>query len=386
MQPAAADLLGPSDPSRTIAAERLLPAAQAAAHCAGVTRLANVTHLDRLGLPVWQAIRPMSRALSVHQGKGRTDAEAKLGALLEALESHSAESFPDEGPLCAFDDLPSSNRAPYLDDFAVDRNRAFPGHEPCRWVEAEDLLGGDCIHLPWDCVSLDFTRNVPSLFDRASNGIGAGATRDEAVAVALQEFIERDAVTEWKARGMLACMESTLNHDRLPFAWFHHWRERIHSAGAYLRLYAIPSVTQSPVFACEISDVVKDGAPYRAMQGRGCHPLPEVALFKALAEALQGRATYIAGAREDLLAHYAAAREMRVAFGLPLPPGTEGLDFREIAPGPAGAGAVAEALERAGYGRIATVELAQLPGISVVRAFVCGLGGLSRRRRAPAPS
>jgi hypothetical protein len=37
---------------------------------AGITRLADVTGLDRVGIPVYQAIRPGSRNLSVSQGKG----------------------------------------------------------------------------------------------------------------------------------------------------------------------------------------------------------------------------------------------------------------------------------------------------------------------------
>ena len=63
-----------------------------AARC-GVTRLADITHLDRLGAPVFQAIRPWSQGLSVHQGKGLTREAASLGALMEAAEHHFAETF-----------------------------------------------------------------------------------------------------------------------------------------------------------------------------------------------------------------------------------------------------------------------------------------------------
>jgi len=234
-------------------------------------------------------------------------------------------------------------------------------------------------------VSLDFTRAVPSPFDRASNGVATGATRDEALAVALQELVERDAVTEWRASGMLACMEATLDPDTVPFDWFRLWRDRIAAAGAAMRCYLVPSLSGSPVFACEINDRGKDGAPYRAIHGRGCHALPELALFKAVAEALQGRATYIAGARDDLLpSDYASPdASIVVAFGLPLPPGMEGIDFSGIAPGPSGAEAIAAALDRAGYGRIAVVELDRPQGLWVVRAFACGLGSMTRRRRPP---
>lgn len=379
--------LGPADPLRSVAAQDLLRSAKAAAEAAGVTRLADVTRLDRLGLPVWQAVRPMSRALSVHQGKGATDADAQVGALLEAVESHAAEIFAGGGPCCRFDALDERRRAPSLADFARDRQRPPAADQAYRWIEAEDLLTGEPVFLPFDIVSLDLTRGVPSPFDRASNGVATGASRDEAIATALQELIERDGVTEWQAGGMIACMSDIVELDTVPFAWLRTWRDRIAAAGAHLILYAVPSLVGLPLFACEINDRTKDGAPYRAVQGRGCHPLPEIAMFKALAEAIQARATFIAGARDDLLpSDYVLPPEtgLAVAFGLPLPPGMRGRDFAEIRPGPAGAGAIGTALAAAGYGRIAVVELASPMGFTIVRTFVFGLGSMRRRRRAPA--
>jgi ribosomal protein S12 methylthiotransferase accessory factor YcaO len=65
----------------------------------------------------------MSRAVSVHQGKGATDADAKVGALLEGVESHAAETFDMDGPICRFEALPRRQRAPSPCDFAGDRRR-----------------------------------------------------------------------------------------------------------------------------------------------------------------------------------------------------------------------------------------------------------------------
>jgi ribosomal protein S12 methylthiotransferase accessory factor len=344
-----------------------------------------VTRLDRIGLPVWQAVRPMSQALSVHQGKGATPQDAQVGALLEAVERHAAESFACEGPICGFEQLALEKRAPFLADFAADRERAPAGDEEVAWVESKSLSGDAPLYLPFDLVSLDFTRNVPSLFDRASNGVAIGATREEAIVVALHELIERDSVTVWKAQDLFGIMESTVEPKSVPFDWFHFWRGKIEAAGARMRCYAIPSLTGSPVFACEINDLSKDGNAYRAVQGRGCHFSPEVALFKAVAEAIQGRATYIAGARDDLLPSDYVAPEtaITIAFGFPLPPSMEGLDLSSVAPGPSSSVALAAALERVGYGRIGIVELASPAGLHVVRAFVCGLASLTRRRRPP---
>lgn len=377
--------LGPSDPTRATRAEQLLPIARAAADDAGVTRLADVTRLDRLGLPVWQAIRPMSRALSVHQGKGASDADAQIGALLEAVESHAAESFDAEGPVCRFGDLPVGARAQCLSDFARDRAQPPPDDEPHRWAVAEHLLSGDPIYLPFDLVSLDLARAVPSPFDRSSNGVAAGASRRDTVSAALHEFIERDAVTEWQADGIPATMASVLDLDSVPFGWLGRWRERIEQAGASLQIYRVPTLTGSPLFACEINDLDKDSRVYRAVQGRGCHPVPEIALFKALAEALQARLTLIAGSRDDQLPSAYSRRPcgLLMAFGLPLPPGAARVSWDDVAPGPSEPEQVAEALARKGYPQMAVLELARPHGLTVARVFVCGLGSMRRRRRSP---
>jgi Cytidylate kinase/YcaO cyclodehydratase, ATP-ad Mg2+-binding len=60
---------------------------------AGITRVADVTALDRIGIPVWQAVRPASRNLSVSQGKGATPEAARVSAAMEAVELWHAEDL-----------------------------------------------------------------------------------------------------------------------------------------------------------------------------------------------------------------------------------------------------------------------------------------------------
>ena len=75
--------------SATLAAtwRRFAPAARRA----GITRIAELTGLDTLGIPVFAAIRPMGRSLSTQQGKGTTALAARVSALMESLETWSAE-------------------------------------------------------------------------------------------------------------------------------------------------------------------------------------------------------------------------------------------------------------------------------------------------------
>ena len=57
----------------------------------GITRLGNVTGLDRIGIPVVVAVRPNSRSVSVSQGKGIELPQAMTSALMEAVEGVHGE-------------------------------------------------------------------------------------------------------------------------------------------------------------------------------------------------------------------------------------------------------------------------------------------------------
>src|SRR5713226_979938 len=75
------------DPADTLA--RIRP------HAArmGITRLGNITGLDRIGIPVAVAVRPNSRSVSVSQGKGLDLPQAMASALMEACEGFHAEEI-----------------------------------------------------------------------------------------------------------------------------------------------------------------------------------------------------------------------------------------------------------------------------------------------------
>ena len=58
---------------------------------AGVSRLACLTGLDSPSVPVWSCIRPRSKSLATSFGKGLTEPQAQISAVMEALESAHAE-------------------------------------------------------------------------------------------------------------------------------------------------------------------------------------------------------------------------------------------------------------------------------------------------------
>lgn len=378
-------LPGPQARGRLKSAEELRGAVINVTATARISRTANVTRLDRIGLPCWQAIRPMGRSLSVHQGKGLTDDDAKLGAVLEALEAHCGEHYAAPVSRCGFRDLPDAIRPPALSDFAKDDRIALDPGKPIDWVIETDWHGRQ-VAVPFACVSMDFTHSLDTGLDRSSNGIAVGSTRDEAISSALLELIERDAITAWKAGSMIDRMGDQIDFESVRLPWLDFWLDRLRAAETYLRCYSVSSLTGTPVIASELGDVGKSAAPYRAVHGHSAHPDPEIALFRAMAEAVQGRSAYIAGSRDDLPpSEYSASVDgLKVAFAMPLPDGMAGTDFQTIQRGPETVGDMIRAIEDKGLGPIVVIDLGQVGPFHVVRAIACGMAARNRQRRCPA--
>src|SRR5205085_12433963 len=93
-----------SEPWRTC---YVAPPVDALQDAIGVTRVARVTGLDRSGVEVACAVRPLGYVLQVSNGKGETWEEARASALSEAAELWAAER-PRDLIYGAARDLPGS--------------------------------------------------------------------------------------------------------------------------------------------------------------------------------------------------------------------------------------------------------------------------------------
>ena len=247
----------------------------------------------------------------------------------------------------------------------------------------DELVRGGRLWVPEECVSLDLAGFPGTEYEQTSSGLASGSEREDAGCAALRELIERDAMIEWRAAGPLAAIRAVLNIDMIPYEWLGTWRHRLEMHAISIRLYRLPSVTRMPVFACELNDLSRPGAAYRATHGSGCHHDPEIAVFRAVAEAIQSRATFIAGARDDLGEDdfaAPAAGETVVAFALPAPDGGQPWEDARV---DSGLDRLVGALADAGFGQIGLMQLGNAAGLATVRAIVPGLGSLTRRRMVP---
>lgn len=261
---------------------------------AGITRVADVTRLDVIGIPVYQAVRPLSRNLSVSQGKGITPMLARVSAVMEAVELWHAERVELDAAPAAVRDVP----LPYaVDDLDLIERNLLGDATVLHWVGGRGLRNGRTVPVPREYLEIDHTvvdRWHPPLFLVTSNGLSSGNTLEEAVLHGLYEVIERDALAALLATPRSAWRRldpGTVSGGDAPALI-----ERIRAAGCEVSIVDARSRTGLPVFMVE----VWSPAYPQWFGGAGCHRDREVALCRALTEAVQSRLTAISGARDDV--------------------------------------------------------------------------------------
>ena len=106
----------------------------------GITRVANVTGLDRIGVPVVMVCRPNSRSLAVSQGKGLTLDAAKASGVMEAIELYHAERIELPLKLGSARELARTHRLVDLDALPRRADSRFHPDLPMLWIEGRNLL------------------------------------------------------------------------------------------------------------------------------------------------------------------------------------------------------------------------------------------------------
>jgi ribosomal protein S12 methylthiotransferase accessory factor len=269
----------------------------------GITRVADITGLDCIGLPVYVAVRPNSRNLSTAQGKGIDHDSARASAMMESIESWHAErpSLP-----LVHDSYRSLRRThDAVDPLALP---ATPGqtqrHDvPYFWARGWDLLSERWTYVPYEAVTLNFVfpPAYRPTFRVSSNGLASGNHVLEATVHALCEVIERDAHALWSLRWAGARTPPAVDLATVDDEGCRHVLSLLERAGVAAIVWDITSDTGVPAYSCQIVER-PDGARWRTIgpsAGHGCHLSPAVALMRALTEAVQSRLTLISGSRDD---------------------------------------------------------------------------------------
>jgi len=260
----------------------------------GVTEIVDVTPLDRLGIPVFTAVRPGAArgAARVHAGKGKEPIHARVSAMMEALERYCAEYRGDRMEYATYEEI-GPGRAVHPEDLFVPRK--LEQGEKLHWTPVWDILNGEEAYVPSNAVfhPYDSLGMAVPLFRSDSNGLASGNVMEEAILHALFEVIERDALS-------LAEQRHDLGH-RLTIGNDCAAREvldRFEENGIEIHLWLLDGKTGIPTVAAAADDTVTRD-PAMIVIGSGTHACPEIAALRALTEVAQSRGSYLQGGRTD---------------------------------------------------------------------------------------
>ena len=272
----------------------------------GVTRIANITDLDRVGIPVFSAIRPSAAngAISIYSGKGATETNARISAIMESFERCLAEQpevsinlsgidLNTERTVDTYENLSENYPALYPDALLLPQ----PVDEltSLEWVLGHDIMNDVEVFVPANAVFHPYDPcNGNKLFRSNTNGLASGNTIEEAVLHGLLEVAERDALsiaefTRNPGKEILLDESDGLNYKL---------KRRMEEAGIIVKLWLLESDFDIPTVVTALDDtVLRD--PALLVMGAGAHLSPEIAISRALTEAAQSRVVQIHGARED---------------------------------------------------------------------------------------
>lgn len=282
-----------NETQRAVPPQETLDRVEPKAAESGITRIADITSLDRIGIPVFSCIRPtaLEGAVSVYNGKGATPLEARVSAVMEGIERFSAEVHDRKTHFGTYVEISSRFPALFPGNLVLPQN-ADPDR-PLPWYPAYDLCSGIEVMVPAHAVFHPAPRSFGPFFRTNTNGIASGNTPEEAVFHALAEVIERDA---WSLAEVTRHTGPRVTD--LPPGLASGLMDRFRDAGVEVVLRDITSDIGVPTIAAAADDpVLRD--PALLTIGMGTHTNAEIAVVRALTEVAQSRLTQIHGARED---------------------------------------------------------------------------------------
>ncbi len=303
---------------RVVSAADTLSKVAPLAFSLGMTRLADITGLDRIGIPVYSSVVPDSPdTLSVYSGKGARPIDAKVGAMMEAVERQTA--IRTRLPFAAASFAGLRHEESTLDPRSINQRLRDDYSEATTycWSEAFDLITQEKCWVPSKYAGF-LWRELPHPSPFATNdttGLASGNTFEEAVCHALCELAERDAWTmaELGARQLPRERRSLaygIDHKDGPddFELYPCLElpgddpllQQFHQAGLSPMVRDITSSLGVPTFFASVVDQSIEGSPM-AHSGLGTHPDARVALRRALTEVAQSRCVDIQATREDIL-------------------------------------------------------------------------------------
>ncbi|MFN8125075.1 MAG: YcaO-like family protein [Candidatus Nanopelagicales bacterium] len=270
----------------------------------GITRVAHLTHLDHVGIPVHTAHKPAGKSLSNGSGKGVTPQASRTSAIMEAVEQTYWEDSPITRIWATQDDLERDGVAHVPGDrVAMIRGNLWHPGLPIQWTPMTDVSDGCEVLVPADLVGLPWrvgSRTVALTHMCGSNGLASGNNVIEAILSGLTEVMERDAVAMWAAGSDAHLPSEALDPDLMgarfgePLVTL---LDKIRAARLELSVFDFTGELGLPTYKALLTEPGVSGVG--SYSGYGASLDPGIALVRAVTEAVQARGLIIAGARDD---------------------------------------------------------------------------------------
>lgn len=294
---------------------------------AGITRLTEITDLDRIGIPVFSAIRPTAQegSVSIYAGKGATKNQAKASAIMEGFERYSAEKQDKDTvkiKIASFDELKKEFNTIHPQALTLPKNNQNEkiANLKLEWIESEDIISEQKIYVPANAVFHPYIptknniqnknntnstniqnknntniQNPIAIFKGNTNGLASGNVIEEAVLHGIFEVIERDA---WSIFELTKKNEKQIATENIDNEIITDILNKFNEESVKIKLMDLTADLKIPTIAATADDtLLKD--PALLTLGVGTHLNPEIAAIRALTEVAQSRATQIHGTRED---------------------------------------------------------------------------------------
>ncbi len=267
----------------------------------GITRIADQTGLDKIGIPCFASFRPNAMRLASNQGKGLTKEAARASAVMEAVEFAVAEQPDVTSIMATAGELERQGKHLVDIKFLLPIGQDIEQDKNIHWIAGYDIIHRHETLIPLDALSLNADSNQIAQICKGTNGLASGNIRDEAVFHGLCELIERDANTLWTLKNKKEQRQTAID----PATWKD--REvieligKVKRAGLNIQLFDQTSDTGIPCVMAVIGETGKQcRRHFDLAAGYGAHPNTDRAAIRAITEAAQSRITAIAGSRDDI--------------------------------------------------------------------------------------
>jgi thioglycine synthase len=322
--------------SRVIPAEKTLSMIESICKRIGVTRLADITNMDKLTIPNYSAVLPGTEdGIWVYSGKGRTKANAKASALMECIERYCSLPSSTQRSFIqgSYDQLSKKYNVLHPEEFVELFNFEYRNCMIMDFLQGFELFSREFVLVPAPLALYGYSPKFPALNPFAifhTNGLASGNVLEEAVCHSLCEIIERDAISLAELRAsvipfhIILTIANSLKAKRYPlhsvptgqwcddpsifpdvdiqdlsFVPLNALVRKFEEAQIPLIIKDVTSDIGIPTFNASSIEWLTHDYGYLA-EGQGTHPDARIALLRAITEVSQTRAANIQGARDDL--------------------------------------------------------------------------------------